>query len=92
MGDHPCRPSYLIFPRIVDWPESHLERISRARAMEEMLPEMVFVLDPGMARRQFRICTRLVEATECFRLHFGEDVLALPGLFDRVLSPARRGS
>lgn len=81
----PCRPALLVFPRLVDWPESFLEPLPRLRALEELLPQTMLVLDRQLAARQFQTFARLVQSVPCYRLHFGHDVLALPELFDRVL-------
>lgn len=79
-----CRPGYLLFPRIVDRPESHLEPLPKARALEELLPEALLVLDRELAQRQFRLLSRLVQSVACYRLHFGRDVLHLSAALDRL--------
>jgi hypothetical protein len=80
----PCRPSFLIFPRIVDWPESHLEPLPRSRALEELLPESMLVLERELAGRQFQALAHLVQSAACYRLHFGENVLRLPAVLERL--------
>jgi hypothetical protein len=79
-----CRPDFLIFPRLVDWPESRLEPLPRARAFEELLPESLLVLESERATRLFRTLSQMVQTTSCYRLHFGQDVLNLPVVFDRL--------
>jgi hypothetical protein len=79
-GGVACRPSLLIFPRITDVDESVFEPMSRARALEELLPQTVLVMDPAMAARQFETISRLVRETPAYRLHFGQDVERLPEL------------
>jgi len=80
-----CRPALLIFPRIVDWPESSVARLSGARALEELLPQTLLVLDPQLAGAQFQVMSELVRTTPAYRLHFGEDVTRLPEIVDRLL-------
>jgi hypothetical protein len=80
-----CRPALLIFPRIVDWPESSAVGLSGARALEELLPQTLLVLDPDLAGRQFQLMSELVRSTPAYRLHFGEDVTRLPEIVDRLL-------
>jgi hypothetical protein len=83
---HGCRPRYLIFPRVVDRSESYLEPMPRARALEELLPEALLVLDRELAQRQFRLLTHLVQTVACYQLHFGANVLDLPAVFNRTLN------
>jgi hypothetical protein len=89
----PCRPELLIFPRIIDWPESSFEELPKTRALEQLLPQTLLVLDQALAVRQFQVMAELVKRTDCFLLHFGEDVARLPELVDTLLQkiPAGRG-
>ena len=86
-----CQPRILIFPRVVDWPESSLEPMPRSRALEELLPQTLLVLDRELAARQFRTFAKLIQTVDCYRLHFGEDILGLPALFDQLIA-AKTGS
>lgn len=81
----PCPPKLIVFPRIVDWPESFFEEMPKPRALEELLPQTLLVLDPELAKRQFQAMADLVLSTPVYRLHFGEDVTQIPELFDRLL-------
>jgi hypothetical protein len=81
-----CRPRLLLFVRIADRPRSIAEPISPARALEDLLPQTLWVLDPTIAARQFHAMAEMVRRTPCFRLHFGEDVLELPALLDHLLA------
>jgi hypothetical protein len=82
----PCRPRFLLFPQAVDWPESSLEPLRRSRALEELLPLTLLVRGRHLAPQEFHTAARLVETTECYRLHCGEDVSDLPALFDGLLN------
>ncbi len=83
-----CEPAVIIFPRIVDWPKSHLELLAKSRALEELLPHGLLVYDKEATRRQFQTLSNLVEQAACYRLYFGEDVLDLPQLIDPVIERA----
>jgi hypothetical protein len=78
-------PRLLIFPQTVDWPESSLEPLCRSRALEKLLPLTLVMKERDLTPRQFHTLARLIELTDCYRLHCGEDVTGLPELFDRVL-------
>ncbi|RMF94398.1 MAG: hypothetical protein D6736_00130 [Nitrospinota bacterium] len=75
-----CAPRLLLFPQVMDWPRSRLEVFPKSRALEELLPHSLLILDKEVARHQFQILTRLVQQADCYRLYFGEDVQALPRL------------
>ncbi|HZY30158.1 MAG TPA: hypothetical protein VFF86_00810 [Candidatus Methylomirabilis sp.] len=79
------RPDLILFPQISGEPKSRLEKLSKIRAIETLLPHGLVVLDPEQAKRRFDLLTRLVEGAECYRLHFGNDVLELPRLVDALL-------
>ena len=87
-----CPPAILVFPRIVDWPQSSMERLSGAQALEELLPQTLLVLDPVLAGRQFQVMSALVRKVPAYRLHFGEDVTKLPKMIDRLLEDLRKRS
>ena len=80
-----CRPAVILFPRIVDWPGSSMERLSGALALEELLPQTLLVLDRALAGRQFQVMSELVRNVPAYRLHFGEDVTRLPEMIGRLL-------
>ncbi|WYL93490.1 MAG: hypothetical protein HEQ35_06085 [Gloeotrichia echinulata IR180] len=78
--------NYIIFPKILDYPKSYLEHLPKSRALEELLPQSLLVFDQDIARKHFHFLSRLVEKSECYRLHFGEDVLEFPQLIDTLLA------
>lgn len=82
----PCRPLFLLFPQAVDWPDSSLEPLGRSRALEELLPLTLVMRERDLEPREFELLARLVQTTACYRLHCGEDVSALPALFDGLLN------
>jgi len=80
-----CKPAILLFPRVMDWPQSRLEILSKSRALEDLLPQSVLVFDKEVSRRQFYVLSRLVQEIDCYNLYFGADILNLPVLIDRLL-------
>jgi hypothetical protein len=80
-----CAPAIMLFPHVVDMPYSCLEPLSRSHALEAMMPQATFVDDRDIARREFQSLSRLVQQVDCYRLHFGRDVLDLPKLITPLL-------
>lgn len=81
----PCEPAVILFPTVVDSPHSCLEPLSKKSALEMILPHSLLVYDPEVARREFQALARLVQQTNCYRLHFGRDVMDLPWLVTPLL-------
>jgi hypothetical protein len=81
----PCEPAVIIFPFVVDSSHSCLEPLSKKVALEMILPHSLLVYDPEVARREFQALARLIEQTDCYRLHFGRDVMDLPWLVTPLL-------
>jgi hypothetical protein len=80
-----CRPALVLFPQVVDAPRSHLERLPKSRALELVLPQALLVYDQEVARREFQVLAKLVRQVDCYRLHFGRDILDLPKLITPLL-------
>jgi len=80
-----CRPGIILFPQVVEAPKSRLEPMPKSHALKSILPQTMVVHDPELARRQFQVLTKLVQRADCYTLHFGQDVLALPELVDSAL-------
>jgi hypothetical protein len=80
-----CRPALVLFPQVVDAPRSHLEPLPRSRAMELLLPQALLVYDAEVARREFQALAKVVQQMDCYRLHFGRDILDLPKLITPLL-------
>lgn len=80
-----CRPSLVLFPQVIDAPRSHLERLPKSRALELILPQALLVYDQEVARREFQVLAKLVQQVDCYRLHFGRDILDLPKLITPIL-------
>jgi hypothetical protein len=80
-----CRPALVLFPQVVDAPRSHVEPLPKSRAMELLLPQALLVYDTEVARQEFQVLARLVQQVECYRLHFGRDILDLPQLITPLL-------
>jgi len=81
----PCVPRLILFPQVIDAPYSCLEPLSKKQALELILPHSLLVFDPLVAKREFQALSRLVSMTDCYRLHFGRDVLELPSLVTPLL-------
>jgi hypothetical protein len=84
-----CRPALVLFPQVVDAPHSTLEQLPRSRALELLLPQALLVYDPAVARREFQVLAKLVQQVNCYRLHFGRDILDLPRLITPLLEEAQ---
>ena len=41
--------------------------------------------DETVARREFQVLSKLVQQVDCYRLHFGRDILDLPKLITPLL-------
>ena len=81
----PFQPRVLIFPQTVDWPESSLEPMRRARALEELLWLTFVMKGQTLPPPEFHTLARLVEMTDCYRLHCGEKNSDLAAVLDRLL-------
>ena len=79
------RPALILFPQISGESRSRLEKLSKIRALEAILPHGLLVLDAETSGHQFDLLARLIESAECYRLSFGRDVLELPSLVDALL-------
>ena len=75
-----CESSVILFPEVVNSPHSCLEPLSKKLALEMILPHLLLVYEAAVARREFQALVRLVEQTDCYRLHFGRDFMDLPWL------------
>lgn len=80
-----CRPAMVLFPHVVDAPHSHLELLSKRRALELLLPQALLVFDPDVAGREFQVLAKLARQVDCYRLHFGRDIFDLPNLLTPLL-------
>jgi len=86
-----CVPAIIMFPHVVDIPHSCLEPLSKSRALEALMPQGLLVYDQAVARQEFQSLSKLVEQTDCYRLHFGRDILDLPQLIKPLLE-LRKGA
>ncbi|HMU55789.1 MAG TPA: hypothetical protein PKA61_12335 [Nitrospira sp.] len=80
-----CVPALIMFPHVVDMPHSCLEPLAKSRALEALMPQGLLVYDQEVARREFHALSKLVQQTDCYRLHFGRDILDLPDLIKPLL-------
>jgi hypothetical protein len=70
-------------------PHSWLEPLPKSRALEVLLPQALLVYDPEVARREFQVLAKLVQQVDCYRGHFGRDILDLPKLITPLLEQGR---
>jgi hypothetical protein len=84
-----CRPALVLFPQVVDAAQSHLERLPKSQALQLILPQALLVYDQEVARREFHVLAKLVQQANCYRLHFGRDILDLPKLITPLLEQAQ---
>lgn len=80
-----CKPAIILFPSIVDSPYSCLEPLPKKSALELILPHSLLVYEPEIARQEFKALVQLIQQTDCYRLHFGRDVVDLPWLVNPLL-------
>jgi len=80
-----CTPAMIMFPHVVDMPHSCLEPLTKSRALEALMPQGLLVYDQTVARCEFQALSKLVRQVDCYRLHFGRDILDLPKLIRPLL-------
>lgn len=68
-----CIPRLLLFPTVINSNKSFLEPLSKIEAIGEMLPHSLVVIGKDTAEKHFQVLCRLVESTDCYRVHFGSD-------------------
>src|SRR5690606_19121315 len=74
-----CTPRVLVFPRIVDAPESRLVEIGRAAALHEVARQSALLtVDPDVTPRHLDVLQRLVRQTVHYRLLSGRDLIEDP--------------
>jgi hypothetical protein len=54
------------------------------------MPQGLLVYDQAVARREFQVLSRLVQQVDCYRLHFGQNILDLPKLISPLLELRQR--
>lgn len=87
-----CEPAIILFPHVIDAPVSCLELLSKSAALNEILPHCLLVFDPHVAKKEFEALVTLIRQADCYRLHFGQDVLDLPRLVDPLLEARLEGA
>ncbi|MDP1769320.1 MAG: hypothetical protein Q8L74_11025, partial [Nitrospirota bacterium] len=73
-------PAMLLFLQVADMPYSCLEPLSKSQALDAILQQAAFLSDRDIARQDSHPLSKLVQQADCYRLHFGQDVLDLPRL------------
>jgi len=78
-------PKILLFPNIVQKKNSQLDPLSKAQAVERLLPHSLLVFDGEIAEKHFHLLCHLVEKMDCYRLDFGKDLLHVYKLVDKII-------
>jgi hypothetical protein len=78
-------PKALIFPKIIDKKESHLEELSKAKAIVELIPQSLIVAQRTIVKDHLDILADLIDCCDCYRLFFGSDVDSIPKLISDIL-------
>ena len=84
-----CTPRLLLFPEVDASRETSLEPMPRGEAVEQLLPNGLFLTGMVEGRERFEAFLRLVEATWPMRLILGGGIECLPELVRRALEEAR---
>ncbi|MBI4820033.1 MAG: hypothetical protein HY791_27405 [Deltaproteobacteria bacterium] len=86
-----CRPSVLLFPRIVDEQLSQSSALSRGQAMGALMQQSgsPIFLDAALVRPQMEVLASLVRQTRAFEVRLGRDLLERPGDVVRRLEDLR---
>ncbi len=80
-----CRPAMVLVPHVSDTPHSCLEPLTKSRALEAIISQALTGHDVERTRRGFLALSRLIQQVDCYRLHFGRDILDLPLLIAPLL-------
>jgi hypothetical protein len=68
-----CRPDVLVFPRVEEGPSPHLEALSTAEALIELMPN-VLVTEPKTTQAHMDMLGELVRSVPGYRFRPGPDV------------------
>jgi len=80
-----CRPTTLLFPRIVDARKSAAEPLARSRALEDLLPHTMAAFDRETTKRHFALLTSLVEQCSSYRIYLGDDLREVHRIVDDLV-------
>lgn len=83
----------ILFPEVSGLKQSRLESLPPTRAMENLMPQAISVLDVDTAREQFALLSKLVSESDCYKIYLGKDLVEIPKLvadaLDRKSCPSR---
>lgn len=79
------KPGLILFPEIINDSQSVLDPVSGNYAFDRLIREAKWTRGRGAAKQEFQILSRLVAQSSCYRLLFGQDILALPDLIDPLM-------
>lgn len=86
-----CRPDLLLYPTIVDAPQSELVPIGKAEALFRLIQQSALVIvEPRMAPGHLDILARLVRQTRHYRLLAGQDLARDPRHIALLLESVRQ--
>lgn len=80
-----CPPVVLVFPQIVQQDKSELVPMDEGQALRELVPN-VLLTDPASSQKHLNVIGDLVKTCDCYRLHTGKDLEAVPALLRPLLS------
>ncbi len=81
-------PTVVLFPEVAGLPQHRAVPLSKATALQEVLPHSLLVFDPQTATRHFGLLCRLIDQADCYRLLLGRNPVDLPELVDALLESA----
>jgi hypothetical protein len=79
-----CDPALLVFPRVGESEESRLEPLDPARAMIELVPN-IMLTEPATSQAHLDAIGELVRRSRCYALQTGRDFDRLPQLLCALL-------
>jgi len=86
-----CCPNLLVFPTIVDEPQSQLVPIGKAEALLRLIQQSALLaIDPREAPGHLDILARLVRQTKHYRLLAGQDLARDPRRIARLLEEVQQ--
>ena len=78
-------PKILLFPNIVREEKSQVKPLSKAKAVERLLPHSLLVFDGEIAARHFHLLCHLMEEMDCYHLNFGKDIHHVHKLIAKII-------
>lgn len=80
-----ARAKVVIFPKIVNQEKSHLQEVSKTKALIELIPQSLMVAQRSIVKDHLDILSDLIDQCDCYKLFFGSDLDHIPELISGVL-------